>query len=121
MVVKKERLITDVMTCIFFNKTLFFSIIEMLLCGLDGILSSCMAQLLLNCFENMLLCNVYHQNDVADIGYFGLRELTLNGYKIQNHQKILHKQLLGGSLRSELLETITTNPPQNRCRAVLAT
>ena len=53
----------------------------MLLCGLDGILSSCMAQLLLNCFENMLLCNVYHQNDVADIGYFGLRELMFMAVK----------------------------------------
>ena len=45
MAVKKERLITDVITCVFLNKTFFFSIMEMQLCGIDGILSSTIAQL----------------------------------------------------------------------------
>ena len=77
MAVKKERLITDVITCVFLNKTFIFSIIEMQLCGLDGIFSSPMAQLWLNCLKMKLLGNIYHQNDVADIGYFGLRELMI--------------------------------------------
>ena len=68
MAVKKERLITDVITCVFLNKTFLFSTSELKLCCLDGILSSCMAQLWVNCLEMKLLGNTYHQNDVADIG-----------------------------------------------------
>ena len=75
MVVKNERLITDVITCFFLNRTSFFSIMEMRLCGTDVIPSSPMAHLWINCLKKKLLGNKYHQNDVADIGYFGLREL----------------------------------------------
>jgi len=78
MAVKKERLITDVTTCVFLNKTFFLSIMEMQLCGKGGIFSSPMAQLLLNCLKMKLLGTIYLQNDVADIGYFGLRELNCN-------------------------------------------
>ena len=61
------------------------------LCGKDGILSSPMAQLWLNCLKMKLLGNIYHQNDVADIGYFGLRELKLaksQGHKIKGQGHI---------------------------------
>ena len=37
MALKKERLITDIILCVFLNK-IFFSIMEMQLCGLGGIL-----------------------------------------------------------------------------------
>ena len=47
--------------------------------------------------------------------------LTLNGYKIKNHQKISRKQLVCGLLRSELSENNNNKSPRTRCRAVLAT
>ena len=47
--------------------------------------------------------------------------LTLNGYKIKNHQKISRKQLVCGLFRSELSENNNNKSPRTRCRAVLAT
>ena len=77
MAVKKEWLITYVITCVFLDKAFFFSTKEMQLYEIDVILSSHMAQLWLNCLKMKLLGNIYHQNDVADIGYSGLRVLRI--------------------------------------------